>query len=249
MRNTIFTILALTLSCLPLRAVAQDGKMKGTLLQVSENIKGWDTEVNLDTIDQENLPKRVTGGLLVSANMSNFILFRNAHALKSYMRVGADLAGFMDFTVTKHFAIQARLGLTAEQNQFSDTQGYMHLWSMGLDLPVLFLGRFGNMHSGYLSFGAGPYTHFTFASNVGDKYTNVEPASTEPDILKTYALHDNHSGLMATIGYEFPIGIAFYANYMVSLTDIYTFYKNEKLEDGTSLYPQRVSLGIAYHWK
>ena len=104
------------------------------------------------------------------------------------------------------------------------------------------------MEKGYLQFGGGPYTHFTFASNVPDKYSNdlatVVVENTDA------VLHDNHSGLCATIGYEFPIGIQINANYLVSLSDILSYRKQTVNTSPTgSMYPQRLSLGIAYRWK
>ena len=135
----------------------------------SKPLTQWDTEINLDTIDQEKLPRIVTGGLLASANISNFMIFQKANIFSSNMKVGAGLGGFVDFTVTKHFAIQGRLILTAEQNRFKDTEAYNQLWALGVEIPVLLLARFGNLDEGYLSFGGGAYTHFNYASNLGQK--------------------------------------------------------------------------------
>lgn len=227
------------------------------LKDVSLQLKQWDTEINLDTIDQEKLPQKVTGGLLVSANISNFIIHQDNKYFSSYMKIGGDLGGFIDFAVTKHFAIQGRLVLTAEQNWFKDKKNAEHLWSFGIDLPVLFLARFGNLEKGYLSVGGGPFTHFTLASNIG-KYTHNESTNSAPkannkalDSNDFYTLHDNHSGLLASISYEFPVGVQVMANYMVSLTDIVTFYKNKSTStsDIKGIYPQRVELGVAYRWR
>lgn len=246
------------LALLPILCGAQT--VIAPLAVTEQQFKEWDTEINLDTIDQENLPKKVTGGLMLMANISNFIIRQNSKHFSSYMKVGGDLGGFVDFTVTKHFAIQGRLVLTVEQNHFEDTHEANHLYSFGVDIPVLFLARFGNMQKGYLSFGGGPFTHFTYASNIG-KYTNTEKTpkqiikrETAPNtssVYDLYTLHDNHSGLVATISYEFPIGLQIVANYMVSLTDIATFYKQNPtaVANHTSFYPQRVELGLAYRWK
>ncbi|MBR1480946.1 MAG: outer membrane beta-barrel protein [Paludibacteraceae bacterium] len=228
--------------------------------RAKQQIREWDTEQRLDSIDQERLPKIVSGGLLLNANISNFIIANRTQTWSSYMHIGADLGGFIDFRVTKHFAIQGRLLFTAESNRFEADKQDKHLWSFGMDIPVFFMGRFGNMDKGYLQFGAGPFTHFTFASNV-NVYTNNEAAQAsparlpqeeaKPDYSSLYALHDNHSGIAVTIGYEFPIGIQINANYQVSLSDILTFYHQNKGSDiaNAAIYPQRVSLGIGYRWK
>lgn len=205
----------------------------------SKPLTQWDTEINLDTIDQEKLPRIVTGGLLASTNISNFMIFQNGNLFSSNMKVGAGLGGFVDFTVTKHFAIQGRLILTAEQNRFKDTEAYNQLWALGVNIPVLLLARFGNLEGGYLSFGGGAYTHFNYASNLGQKGAEI------------YKLHDNHFGLTTTITYEFPIGIQVMANYFVSLTDIISFNKKNAAAASSvqGIYPQRVELGLAYRWR
>ena len=263
MRRTIVILLLL----LPLVCYGQQSTIP-PLVVSGQPVNQWDTEINLDTIDQEKLPRKVTGGILATANISNFIIHQNDNYFSSYMKLGGDFGGFIDFTVTKHFAIQGRLVLTAEQNYFKDNEENNHLWSFGIDIPVLFLARFGSLESGYLSFGGGPFTHFTLASNIGKLYTNTEnnihgrflsaPVSepvtdvskTLPNAEQLYTLHDNHSGLMASISYEFPVGVQIVANYMVSLTDIITFRKQNKTSDNVNgVYPQRVELGIAYRWR
>jgi len=238
MRHSLIILLVSAMSLVSSLSMAQDRALRNQLPQVGENIRGWDTEINLDTIDQEQLPRKVTGGLLATMNISNFIIRQNGNLFSSYMKVGADLGGLVDFTVTKHFAIQGRLVLTAEQNRFDDTNAANHLWAFGVEIPVLFLARFGNMDKGYLSFGGGPYAHFNYASNIGKKGAEV------------YSLHDNNSGLEASITYEFPIGIQIMANYMVSITDIISFHKqNATANTVHGIYPQRAELGIAYRWR
>jgi len=223
----------------PLFCCAQQTTGIAPLTTTGQPLTQWDKEINLDTIDQEKLPRKVTAGILASANISNFLIFQDGNLFSSYMKVGAGLGGFVDFAVTKHFAIQGRLLLTAEQNRFKDTDEANQLWALGVDIPVLFLARFGNMDDGYLSFGLGPFTHFNYASNLGKKGAEV------------YSLHDNHSGLTTTLAYEFPIGIQLMANYFVSLTDIISFHKKNAVAASSvqGIYPQRVELCLAYRWR
>ena len=212
-------------------------------------------ENSLDTIDQERIPKVVTMGLLANANMSNFLITRGKGSqiktASSYLRAGVEIGGFMDFLVTRHFAIQGRLVFTAEQNQFGINDSTNHLWSFGMDIPVLFLYRLGNLNKGYFNAGAGIYAHFTFASNKG-VYSNTETGTLPTEAPPFYvSLHDNHAGIIAHVGYEFPIGIQINFNYMVSLSDMFGFYKTTKgtTEGDCAFYPQRLALGIAYRWK
>lgn len=244
-----FAISLLALLCLAAGVCAQtDSDFKRKMEDAKIAIQQWDKEQKLDSLDQEQLPRIVTGGLMMNANISNFIILNAGKKASSYMRIGGEVGGFIDFTVTKHFAIQGRLIFTAEQNRFAIDDTRKLMWTFGLDLPVFFLGRFGNMEKGYLQFGGGPYTHFTFASNVPDKYSN--DLATVVIENKDAVLHDNYSGLGVTIGYEFPLGIQINANYLISLSDILSYRKQAVNSTSPgSMYPQRVSLGIAYRWK
>jgi len=228
-------------------------------VKAQEAFLNYNTE-KLDSIDQERLPRKVTLGLLANTNVSNFIIKQegDSSSMSSHMKVGWDIGGFIDFSVTQHFAIQGQAVFTAEQNRFGVDNQQDRMWSFGVNLPVYFLGRFGNQDDGYVSFGAGPYTHVTFASNIKGHYANNGaallnlPAEGEQDqYAELYKLHRFHSGLAATVIYEFKFGMQIFASYMVSLTDIFSFYAQY---DGTpeanaSIYPQRVSLGVGYRFK
>ena len=222
---------------------------------LSPQAKQWLSEVPLDTMDQNRIPKIVTMGVLLNANMSNFMITRRQDSewqtMSSYLRAGVEVGGFMDFLVSRHFAIQSRLVLTAEQNHFGVQDSTNKLWSFGMDIPVLFLYRLGNLNKGYFNAGAGIYAHFTFASNMGiyrNNESDILPSEAPPFYV---SLHDNHAGVIAHVGYEFPFGMQINFNYMASLSDILGFYKTTKntVEGDCAFYPQRLSLGIAYRWK
>ncbi len=224
---------------------------------IPEKIQAWDTEINMDTIDMEKLPKIVTAGVFAAANLSNFLISKQGEISSSYMRFGADIGALLDFRVTRHFAIQGRIIVTAEENYVKGLHFRQQLWSFGVDIPVYFIGRFGNLNQGYFQFGFGPFTHFTFASNI-NAYTNNPAAKKnaflEPlknDYNDLYKLHDNHSGVAATVGYEFSLGLLLLFNYQVSISDIVTYYSdNGGLKNaGAAIYPQRLSLGIGFRWK
>ena len=222
---------------------------------ISPNAKQWLSEHTLDSLDQKKIPKVVTTGIILNGNMSNFLITRRAGSklstTSSYLRAGVEVGAFMDFLVSRHFAIQGRLMFTAEQNQFGIQDSTNHLWSFGMDLPVLFLYRLGNLQRGYFNAGAGIYAHFTFASNLGI-YKNNESDVLPSETPKWYvSLHDNHAGLIAHLGYEFPLGLQINFNYMISLSDMFGYYKTTKgtMEGDVAFYPQRLSLGLAYRWR
>ncbi len=235
------------------------------LQQKLDNVKAqladFDTEHTLDSLDQEQLPRLVSGGIFGGANMSNFIITRDHHTMASHMRVGGELGGFLDFTLTKHFIIEPQVIFTAHQNFFREADGTRNdLWSFGAEIPIYFLGRFGNLEKGYIQFGGGIFTHFTFASNIENKFTNKDeatPVATETPVInpsdynRLYSLHDNHFGVCAMVGYECSFGMIINAQYKVSLSDIAGFYSEKKgtPEADALLYPQSISLCIGYRWR
>lgn len=244
------------LVCMALSMQAQ--KAQEAWNKAIEDIKEWDTETMIDSLDQEKLPRIVSGGLFAGANMSNFIITRNHRPMSSYMKVGVELGGFLDFTITKHFSIQPQVIFTAQENYFAVTDTANHLWSFGMDIPVYFLGRFGNMQQGYVQFGGGIFTHFTFASNIPNKYRSYDeipgPGTQHNDgydYSRLYSLHNNHFGLCVMVGYECSFGLLINAQYKISLSDIAGFYSEMKGQDVANalIYPQCVSLTVGYRWK
>lgn len=256
MRNIWIIVLGF-LFIVPVKAQTKDQKIQANLDEVKAKLVEFDTEHLIDSLDQENLPRLVSGGVLAGVNISNFIITRDHNTMSSYMRIGGELGGFMDFRITKHFSIQPQVIFTAQQNYFSSTDTTNTLWSFGAEIPVYFLGRFGNMEKGYVQFGGGIFTHFTFASNIKDKFKNwddpttVKPKTDTHDYSELYKLHDNHFGICAMVGYEFRFGLQINASYRVSLSDIATFYKNNKGQEiaNALIYPQSVSLSLGYRWK
>ena len=253
--------MVLALLSMPLVRVSaqvKDTKLQEKLDDVKAQFVEFDTERLLDSLDQENLPRLVSGGLFVGANMSNFIITRNHRPMSSYMRIGAELGGFIDFRLSKHFSIQPQVILSAQENYFAATDTANHLWSFGMDIPVYFLGRFGNMQQGYIQFGGGIFTHFTLASNIANKYRSydVNPAASPSptdgnDYSRLYTLNNNHFGDCVTVGYECTFGMQINLQYKVSLSDIAGFYSEMKGQEiaNALIYPQSISLCVGYRWK
>ena len=272
--------LIVVIGCMALRMSAQtqveNDSTNVVRLSAAEAITQWNTETMLDSLDQEKLPRKVTSGILAGANLKNFVITRDHHTMHSHMRIGAELGGFVDFSIVPHFSIQPQVLLTAQQNHFSvsDTLNISasdttnHLWSFGIDIPIYFLGRFGNMKQGYVQFGGGIFTHFTFASNTG-KYKPVDnplPSSSPArmtaktsekvlpqryDYSRLYTLHNNHFGLCFLVGYEFAFGMQINLHYKISLSDIAGFYSEMKGQDiaNALILPQTFSLTIGYRFK
>jgi hypothetical protein len=248
---------------------AQETKQKTspTLEGAAEAVVKWDTETMLDSLDQEKLPRLVSGGVFAGANMTNFIITRDHNTMASHRRVGGELGGFLDFSLSKHFSIQPQVIFTAHQNYFAATDTTNRLWSFGMEVPIYFLGRFGNMKQGYAQIGGGIFTHFTFASNTG-KYRSVDDSSKpidepkkvsntetttefEYDYSRLYTLHNNHFGICLMAGYECSFGMQINLQYKISLSDIAGFYSEMKGQAiaNALIYPQSISLVVGYRWK
>lgn len=240
----------------------QNAMMTVTPQEALQVLQDWDTETLLDSLDQQRLPRKFSMGLLLNGNCSNFIISQRSHKpMSSYLRVGAEVGGFMDFVLTKHFSIQPQVVFAAEQNRFSVNDSVNNgLWAFGMDIPIFFLGHFGNMQKGYLQFGGGLFTHFQFATNVGNPVVysgNGKEALEEQrkeledryhDLLK---LHNNHFGIGVMVGYEFPFGMQFNLGYRISLSDICSYYINNKGTQtaNASIYPQKIIFGIGYRFR
>ena len=247
-----------------LRAQIQTSDVQLKMDEAKARLEDFNTEHKIDSLDQEKLPRIVSGGLFAGVNTSNFIITRDHHTMSSYMRVGGEFGGFLDFYVTKHFAVQPQVIFTAHQNYFAATDTTNRLWSFGAEIPIYFLGRYGSLDRGYIQFGGGLFTHFTFASNVVDKYRNIDEAPTtvasQPnqviaednyDYSRLYSLHNNHFGICVLVGYECFFGMFINATYKVSFSDIAGFYREMKGTEVADalIYPQSVSLNIGYRWR
>ena len=226
--------------------------------EILRKIENFDAEKKLDSLDQKDLPRLVSGGVFGGFNISNFIITRDHNTMSSHMRLGGELGGLLDFRVTKHFSIQPQVIFTAHQNYFAAADTTNRLWSFGVEIPIYFLGRIGNMEKGYFQFGGGMFTHFTYLSNVKGKYQNIDKSDTETgtqkdnyDYSSLYNLHNNHFGLCLMVGYEFSFGMQINASYKVSLSDIASFYKEMKGQPiaDALIYPQSFSLHIGYRWR
>ena len=117
------------------------------------------------------------------------------------------------------------------------------------------------MQQGYVQFGGGLFTHFTFADNKG-KYKSADnvplPANGDTQSEKDgynyselYSLHNNHFGICAMVGYEFSFGMQINVQYKISLSDIAGFYSSNKGKEiaNALIYPHSLSLCFGYRFK
>ena len=108
MKKIVFIVSMAVLS-LNMAGQSRDTKIQQSLDEAKAKLVEFDTEHLIDSLDQENLPRLVSGGVLAGVNISNFIITRDHNTMSSYMRIGGELGGFMDFRITKHFSIQPQV--------------------------------------------------------------------------------------------------------------------------------------------
>lgn len=199
-----------------------------------------------ETAQEERMPI-VNGGLKLQANASNFLLNLPSNPnLRTTMNAGAELGGFVDFNIAKHFLIQLNLMMVAEHCDVHNTHAQDKMLTLGLEVPVYFLGRYGNKHAGYVYFGGGPFTEFNLWN-----INQAHPAKsmfqhTNELVDMTDAVHEfgnNYSGgLAAYVGYELPCRLQFNASYMFGIS-------SNMLQKDSYAHTQKVTFGLAYRFK
>lgn len=190
----------------------------------------------------------VNWGLKLQANASNIILHNVYEDLHSTMNIGGEFGGFIDFNISEHFFIQFNLMYFSEHTDLINNDMHDKLWTLGMEIPVYALARFGNAEKGYFYFGGGPFTEFSLWADMNGDSGHQNPykhvVGTNEQGEEEFALADNHSGLGLYLGYELPCGLQFNACYQNSFSDILAFAH----ESPMSARPQKAMLGIAWRF-
>lgn len=199
--------------------------------------------------DDSSTTPLVSGGLKLQANASNFLMKEvpSKPSIHSTMNAGGEFGGFVDFNIKPHFLIQLNVMCVAAHCDLREADQKSSFWSMGLDVPLYFLGRYGSESRGYISFGGGPYGNFNVWGQLNRNATITNPYLAnfeDSNGEQKKALSDFHSGLGAFIGYELPCGLQFNASYQIAVSDMFAFEHNKS----SYLLPQKVSLGLAYRF-
>lgn len=189
----------------------------------------------------------VDWGVKLQANSSNY-LFKNVPtmpALSSDMNAGAEVGGFMDFNITQRFYIQFNLIGTFEQCFLDFGDHTSKLQSSALEIPVFALWRFGNSKHGWLCLGGGPYTEFIVWGSLEGMNPFRHVITDNTTGQQTIVTADNHSGLAAFIGYEFPCGLQLNATYHFGISDMLLFEHDSR---DTYQRPQKLTLGLGWRF-
>ncbi len=202
------------------------------------------------TAQTENETKAsvVNWGLKMQANASNIVLHHVYEDLHSNMNLGGELGAFIDFNISEHFLIQFNWIGFAEHTNLVNNDLRDQLWTLGIEIPIYALARFGSEKTGYIYFGGGPFTEFSLHGIMdGDSgkmnpYKHVVGVNDQGE--EEFALSDNHSGLGIYIGYELPCGLQFNASYQHSISDILAF----KHQSPMNARPQKLVLGVGWRF-
>ncbi|MBQ8958542.1 MAG: outer membrane beta-barrel protein [Bacteroidales bacterium] len=192
----------------------------------------------------------VNWGLKTQANASNILLKGLPNEVHTEMAFGGELGGFLNFNISQRFFIQFNLMYFAEQTQMVSTTQNTPLWTLGIEVPVYALARFGSVERGWFYLGGGPYTEFSLWATMDDgsgdtlnPYKHVVGIDDETG-EEQLAMTDSHSGLGVLLGYELPCGLQFNASGQYSISDILAFAHPNTM----SAHPLKVMLGFGWRF-
>jgi len=186
-------------------------------------------------------PTLVSYGVKIEANTSNFLL-KNASNSESTMKFGASIGGFVKVEVAKGFLIQPELIAHYKTSVMKDksSSNLSNYEYFGVEIPLYYMGQF-KLGKGKAYAGLAPY----FGIGISAKYK-----SDDGNIINLFGKNDTGAnsqmkrfdfGFGAQAGYEFRCGIQINATYKVGVID------HAKAEN-ISMFPQTVSLGLAYRF-
>ncbi len=179
-------------------------------------------------------------GVKAEANMSNYLL-SDLDDMKSTMKVGASLGGFMNINLSENFAVQPELlfhyKASEYENKPTGIKNDYEYW--GMEIPVYAVGQM-NLGTGKGYVGFGPY------AGLGFSYKNT---TADLDLYKKYENDDKATmsrwdfGLACMLGYEFNNKIQINASYKMGLID-----NLDAGKDDATMRTQTVSLGVGYRF-
>lgn len=179
------------------------------------------------------------GGIKADVCFLNF-LAQKAPGAESTLTPGFALGGFADIRFNRHIGIRPEVNLNFKQTVMDWGQNSGRMQSFGIEVPIYIMGHFNVFRTHQIFVGLGPYTEFSCYAKWmidGRKVDLLEiHESGEPMIQNT------QSGFGAIIGYEFANGLAIDISYRLCCFNIL----QPNTSQGVSLYPQSVSLGLAY---
>lgn len=183
------------------------------------------------------LKERLTGGLKLEGNGTNFLL-SNTQGVESEMGFGGTFGGFVKIDISKNFAIQEDILFSYSsskltQNNIEDTYEYF-----GVEVPIYFTGQWNTLSGGRFYIGVGPWFGIGYQAKLKDSDTNLYKKYDGNDpFMKRINL-----GGAAQIGYELSNGLQFNACYRIGANAL------DASKNDSKMMPQTVSLGLGYRF-
>ena len=179
------------------------------------------------------------GGIKADVTFLNF-LKSDAPGAFSTLTPGGTIGGFMNIWLKDRIGIRPELNLNFKQTVVGWEQNNGRMQSFGIEIPIYVTGRFRIFANHHILLGIGPYTEFSC-------YARWMIGSREVDLLEIHEsgepmIQDTQSGFGAFLGYEFGSGLGINASYRICCYNIL----QPNTSQGVSMYPQSVSLGLAY---
>lgn len=186
-------------------------------------------------------------GVKGEMNMSNFLL-SDFKTLKSRMKVGPNLGGFMRVELNENFAIQPELSFFYRNSKMkmkvgSDKDTFQQ-W--GMQLPIYALGQY-KAYNGLFYGGIGPFVGLGFDATLDDLDIDLYKKSADKTPMKRWDF-----GLGLLLGYEFDNGIQVNAGYQIGLVnqvdDLSGLKDVISGTDDAKMKTQTVNLGIGFRF-
>ena len=174
-------------------------------------------------------------GVKADVNMSNFVI-SDMSVLKSSMKVGGGIGGFLRTDLSPYFAIQPEVKLSYQSSRMELASEESDYTYSGLEIPVYAMAQLVHGEGSRYYFGLGPVLDYGFSSESGDVNLYKDAAASQQ-------LQRFNMGVGILLGYEFPLGLQINVNYKYGLINVL----KEPIGDA-SLHQQRVSIGIGYRF-
>jgi hypothetical protein len=185
----------------------------------------------------------ITGGVKAEANLSGFIL-SGMPDVKSKMNIGATAGGFLNWSISEHFAIRGELLYHYKSSNFTRGEAESKYQYLGMEVPIYAVFQQTNSRDGHYYIGFGPYTEFGLSAKIhqnGKTIVLYKKNGDETDGIS--ALYDSNSGFGIIIGYEFACRLQVNTSYKLSITNVLNNADNSDV-----MLPVGISLGLGYRF-
>lgn len=190
---------------------------------------------------EEEQKIKLTGGISAESNLSGFI-HSGIDGGQSDMEWGAGLGGFLNLGISASFSIQGEMTIQYKSSGFAanNQPGDYRYW--GMEIPIYAFYHFMLPKGNQLFIGIGPYTNFGLRASYRTNGEKIDVYAKDKD-TDLPVMKDSDTGFGVKLGYEFASGLQITASYKASVTNIIDVNSSK-----AKMYPQTVSLGIAYRF-